>query len=194
MPSIPLFFNGDRSPNPPPMPRLFAAIRPPAAVRERLLVAMGGVEGARWQSDDQLHATLRFFGEVDRHAADDLLAALASLSLPAPTMRVEGTGSFDRRGRVDTVWARLVPREPIAAVAARVERAAQLAGLPPDRRAYLPHITLARGRMIGAGAWVERTQGLTTGSWAPERWGVYESTLGRGGADYALVDAFGFRG
>ncbi len=174
------------------MPRLFAALRPPAAVRDRLTLAMGGVEGARWQSDDQLHCTLRFFGELDGHGADDLLAALGSLSLSAPTLRVEGTGSFDRRGRVDTLWARVVPRAPLAAVAAKVERAAQAAGLPPERRAYHPHVTLARGRMAGAAAWVERTRALATEAWVPDRWGVYESTLGRGGADHALVEGYGF--
>lgn len=175
------------------MPRLFAAIHPPAAIRQRLMLAMGGVERARWQSDDQLHCTLRFFGEVEGHTSDDLLAALGSLSLPAPTMRVEGAGSFDRRGRVDTLWARVVPREALAALAARVERAAQAVGLEPERRAYHPHITLARGSgMIGAAAWVERNQTLVTEQWVPDRWGVYESTLGRGGADYTLVEAFGF--
>ena len=172
--------------------RLFAAIRPPLAVRQRLLLAMGGVDGARWQGDEQLHLTLRFFGELDRHRAEDLLAALASLSLAAPVMRVEGTGSFDRRGRVDTLWARVVPREPVAALAARIERAAQAVGLPAEGRAVLPHVTLARGRMMGAAAWVERTQTLTTDPWTPERWGVWESTLGRGGADYSLVEDYRF--
>src|SRR3546814_5436540 len=42
-----------------PMHRLFVAIRPPSAIRKALLSIMGGVEGARWQSDDQLHLTLR---------------------------------------------------------------------------------------------------------------------------------------
>ena len=175
------------------MPRLFAALRPPAAVRQRLMLAMGGVDGARWQSDDQLHCTLRFFGEVDRHRTDDLLAALGSLAVRAPALRIEGTGAFDRRGRIDTLWARVVPREPVAALAAKVERAAQAAALEPEHRAYLPHVTLARGnRMSGAAAWLERTQALATEAWVPDRWGVYESTLGRGGADYALVEAFGF--
>ena len=175
------------------MLRLFAAIRPPLAIRRRLLAAAGGMDGARWQSDDQLHCTLRFFGELGGHAADDLLTALGSLSLPAPKMRVEGTGSFDRRGRVDTLWARVTPRQPLAALAARIDRAAEVAGLEPDHRAHHPHITLARGAgMTGAAAWVERTQGLVTDSWVPGRWGVYESTLGQGGADYTLVEAFGF--
>src|SRR3546814_11259022 len=53
-----------------PMHRLFVAIRPPSAIRKALLSIMGGVEGARWQSNDLLHLTLRFIGEVDRHPAD----------------------------------------------------------------------------------------------------------------------------
>jgi len=53
------------------MHRLFVAIRPPAAIRAILLGAMGGISGARWQSEDQLHLTLRFIGEVDRHRAGE---------------------------------------------------------------------------------------------------------------------------
>lgn len=107
---------------------------------------------------------------------------------------MEGTGSFDRRGRVDTLCARVVPRHPLAAIVARVERAAQAAGLPAERRVHLPHVTLARGRMAApdAAAWVARTQSITTEPWVPERWAVYESTLGRGGADYQLVEEFGW--
>ena len=52
------------------MHRLFVAIRPPRADPRALLGLMGGVRGARWQSEDQLHLTLRFIGEVDRHLAE----------------------------------------------------------------------------------------------------------------------------
>ena len=45
-----------------------------------LLNAMGGVSGARWQSEDQLHLTLRFIGEVDRHRGGDIHAALGAAS------------------------------------------------------------------------------------------------------------------
>ena len=70
------------------MHRLFVAIRPPRAVRQRLLAIMGGVRGARWQSDDQLHLTLRFIGEVDRHLGDDIHAATASEVMDTPIQDV----------------------------------------------------------------------------------------------------------
>src|SRR3546814_1235738 len=71
-----------------PMHRLFVAIRPPSAIRKALLSIMGGVEGARWQSDDQLHLTLRFIGEVDRHRADDIARSEEHTSELQSLMRI----------------------------------------------------------------------------------------------------------
>ena len=85
------------------MHRLFVAIRPPAAIRSVLLGAMGGISGARWQSEDQLHLTLRFIGEVDRHRAGDIHAALGE-SISAVRIALNGIGHFDRRGWPDAVW------------------------------------------------------------------------------------------
>ncbi|MFZ4110759.1 MAG: 2'-5' RNA ligase family protein, partial [Polymorphobacter sp.] len=66
------------------MLRLFVALELPVAVRDALLASMGAlggsVVGARWQSDEQLHLTLRFIGEVDRHQAADIDAALGTVN------------------------------------------------------------------------------------------------------------------
>ena len=56
------------------MIRLFVAIRPPEPVIDQLLDLAGGVDGARWQDEEQLHLTLRFIGEVERPVAEDVLA------------------------------------------------------------------------------------------------------------------------
>ena len=78
------------------MHRLFVAVRPPEAIRALLLGAMGGISGARWQTDDQLHLTLRFIGEVDRHAAGDIVAALGGIRHPSLEIAISGLGTFER--------------------------------------------------------------------------------------------------
>ena len=70
------------------MPRLFIGLRPPREVRAALLGAAGGVEGARWQDDGQLHLTLRFVGDVPAPEGDDLAAELGRVrATPFPLQR-----------------------------------------------------------------------------------------------------------
>ena len=59
------------------MHRLFVAIRPPASIRDLLIDAMDDGPGLGWVSDDNLHLTLRFIGEVERPLADDSAASAA---------------------------------------------------------------------------------------------------------------------
>ena len=127
------------------MHRLFVAIRPPAAIRELLLAAMGGISGARWQSEDQLHLTLRFIGEVDRHRAGDIHAALGAVHQPPFEIALNGIGAFERRGLAGRGLGR---RRPARAARRRCTRRSTppspASASRPTSAPILPHITLAR--------------------------------------------------
>lgn len=174
------------------MIRLFVALRPPPDIRDALADCQEGVTGARWQDDDQLHLTLRFVGEVERPQAEDLAAALAQVHAPAPHVALAGVGSFGTRGRADTLWAGLAPAEPLRHLHAKVDHACVRAGLPPDRRAYAPHVTVARlPRSLGAAPevarWCARHAGLLSAPFTLPHLILYRSHLGREGASYELV-------
>jgi 2'-5' RNA ligase len=124
--------------------RLFVAIRPDAAARAGLLALMGGIPGARWQSDEQLHCTLRFIGEVDHRRAEDVAALLGHVRHPAMTLALATPGTFERAGRIDTLWVAIQPRDRVKALHDKIDRALAKAGIAPDTRAFLPHVTLAR--------------------------------------------------
>ena len=62
--------------------RLFAALPIPDRVAQSLLLLEGGIPGARWQTREQLHLTLRFIGEVDGRQAADIDEALAAIRAP----------------------------------------------------------------------------------------------------------------
>ena len=170
--------------------RLFVALRPPAVIREQLLDAMEGVPEARWQDDEQLHLTLRFVGEVDSTIGDDLVAALAQVRAPKPTVRLHGVGRFDKRG--GALWAGVAPHDALAALHRKVDAACVRCGLAPERRAFLPHITLAR--LSGSAArgpaverWLADTAGLASAPFVLEHLVLYESHLGHDGAAYEAV-------
>jgi len=176
------------------MHRLFVALRPPAPIRAQLIALMHGVEGARWQDDAQIHITLRFIGEVDHHQAGDIADALARVAFPPLTLALSGIGTFDRRGRIDTLWAGIAPVDQIGALHAKVDRACIAAGVAPDDRAYRPHVTMARftraGRLDG---FLAANAGLASPSFTVEEFGLYESRLGTGGAVYHLAERYPLR-
>jgi RNA 2',3'-cyclic 3'-phosphodiesterase len=173
------------------MHRLFVAIRPPAPTRERLLDLMGGIMGARWQDEDQLHLTLRFLGEVDRHVAEDVHAALGAVHHPAFDLALSGLGMFDRRGIPATLWAGVTPLEPVRALHMKVDQAIGRAGLPPEGRAFHPHITLARlGR--GAGDIRHFLEQPSPGRdpFRVDAFALYESRLTPNGAFYTELERY----
>lgn len=171
------------------MHRLFVALRPPQPVRVKLLATMDGVEQARWQSDDQLHLTLRFVGEVNGWMADELTDALAGVRVAPFALTVRGAGHFEKKGRSTALWAAIAPSEALTLLQRRIERACRSAGLPPETRRFVPHVTLARlaGNTVGAGDWLARHGDLSAPDWPVSGFILYESTLGKAGADYTLI-------
>src|SRR3990170_5162720 len=124
--------------------RLFIAIRPPQEVRDRLVDAMEGIEGARWVDEENLHLTLRFAGEVERPAANDLAAALGRIQWPAFDLRIEGVGHFTRKGQATALWARGPATAALEGLRQKIETACEGGGLGRETRRFTPHISLAR--------------------------------------------------
>jgi 2'-5' RNA ligase len=177
------------------MHRLFVAIRPPEKVRDLLIVAMDDSPDFRWLVEEQLLLTLRFVGEVDRPLAEDLAAALAAIHAPAFELRISGVGRFKQRSS-GALWAGVEPRAPLAALAAKIERACLSAGLDPERRAFHPHVTLARwkGRRTREVAdFLDRRRGLVSAPFDVESFTLFESHLSRHGAHYEAVADYQLR-
>ena len=177
------------------MHRLFVAIRPPHSVRQTLLAAMGGISGARWQSDDQLHLTLRFIGAVDRHRAGDIHAAMGQVHHAPFELALNGLGCFDRRGFPDAVWAGVTPHEQVKALHKKVDAALLRVGVPPDERAFLPHITIARlNRGAGPiGNLLEEAGGLGSAPFPVDSFALFESDLTNEAAVYSVVERYPLR-
>ncbi|MCL4714709.1 MAG: RNA 2',3'-cyclic phosphodiesterase [Hyphomonadaceae bacterium] len=124
--------------------RLFAAVALPDPVAERLMALMRGVPGAKWRPRENLHLTLRFFGEVAEPVADDIDAALSEAA--------EANGPFDLTlkaagafGGADphTLWIGAAESAALKKLAADCERAARRCGLKPEGRKFVPHVTVA---------------------------------------------------
>ena len=169
--------------------RLFVALRPPRPIRDLLRAAMHGISAARWQDDDQLHLTLRFIGEVDRHRAEDIAAALGALHAPVISARIAGVSLFERKGQPHMVWAGVEPAQPLAGLHRKVDQLLARVGVAAETRAFVPHITLARlNRAAGPVApFLAHSSDLSSPAFDFSHVILYESELAHGGSRYHPV-------
>lgn len=140
------------------MPRLFVGLSLP----ETLIRAIGeiqvGLRHARWLDADALHLTLAFIGDVDPSAQRRVEEALACVNVSAPAsvsalasapalaVELHGIGHFPLRGPPRVLWTGASPAAELASLAAAVRRELARAGFPPERRKFVPHVTIARFR------------------------------------------------
>jgi 2'-5' RNA ligase len=125
------------------MIRLFVALDLPEDIRARLLALQGGVPGARWSTNEQLHLTLRFIGEVDGNVAHDVDDALAVIREPPFSLELSGVGEFGGK-KPRALWAGVKANDALLHLQRKIETAMQRIGLPPEQRKYSPHVSLAR--------------------------------------------------
>jgi len=172
--------------------RLFTALALPDAVTDSLLALQGGVPGARWQTREQLHLTLRFIGEADGREAAAIDDALATVAAPAFTLELKGVGSFGGRIPRD-LWAGVRASEPLEHLQRKIESALQRLGLEPDGRKFTPHVTLARLKGTRRGAVVDFITDHALYSSTPFPVGafiLYSSKLTSDGAIYRAEKAY----
>jgi 2'-5' RNA ligase len=173
------------------MIRLFTALSVPWDVAETLKRRQTGLPGAKWRTEEQLHITLAFYGEVDERRADDLAAELERAATGgAFDIELKGVGAFGDAHRSHTIWAGVTPSERLNVLAGRCRSAAERAHIEMERRDYRPHLTLAylkpQTNPDRIGAWVTGHNLLHSPPIRIDRFGLYSSALTADGSEYVL--------
>lgn len=171
------------------MIRLFCAISIPDEGAQSLAKAQTGLREARWRTAEQLHITLRFFGDVDERRAEDIASALEAAAGPPFHLSLSGVGHFGEGERIHAIWAGVEASHELNRLAARCESAARRAGCEADTRNYLPHVTLAylkRPQPEAVAEWIAQNNLLKTESFRVERFGLYSSWPSEGGSRYEM--------
>ncbi|MFN3521022.1 MAG: RNA 2',3'-cyclic phosphodiesterase [Phenylobacterium sp.] len=171
------------------MIRLFAALAVPPEIAEPLARRQHGLPGARWRPLEALHVTLRFFGDVREDVAKDLDEELQGVAGDPLELVLSGVGAFGEGRDIHAVWAGVEDNPALARLAARCEAAARRAGLKPETRNYLPHVTLAylrRPEPDDVAAWIQANNLLKSPSFRLDSFGLYSSWRSSEGSRYRL--------
>lgn len=176
------------------MVRLFVALSLPEDLRDELSAMGGGIPGARWVPEENLHLTLRFIGEVPGWQAQEVDEALAAVRAPGFDLTLRGVGTFGKAGRVAALWVGVERTEPLMFLQAKIETALQRIGLEPERRRFAPHVTLARTEKAAPDKTVAFVQAHNLFRAAPvavEGFTLYSSRLGKDGPHYLREVEYG---
>jgi len=168
--------------------RLFVALDLPFEVKSRLADLAGGIPGLRWVPPENYNLTLRFIGEVNRPEAEEADEALAAIRARPFDLTLTGLGTFERQGRVMSLWVGAERTPGLAHLQSKVETALQRAGFEPERRRFAPHVTLARldggAPLDRLGGFVQRHNLFRAEPVRVERFTLFSSRLGREQASY----------
>jgi len=161
----------------------------PEAARHRLesyLAACSSVAPElRWTPASNLHLTVRFIGSVERDVVDQVAGRLDELPLRGFELGLGEVGTFKRGRLVRVVWLEVrTGADRARELAAQVEAECVFAGLEPERRAFQPHLTLARARPRDGAELPPLPEPPELPAWRAEELVLYSSHLGRAGAVY----------
>lgn len=101
------------------------------------------------------HLTLKFLGDIDDAQAAEVASAMeAACDGVAPfTLRFHGVGAFPDHDFIKVVWAGVEDADALGPVADRLHD--DLAHIRDEKRAFSPHLTLARMRGAKGKEWVQ---------------------------------------
>ncbi len=169
------------------MIRLFFGLELPEALRARIGALAGGIDRARFVAPEYLHITLRFIGEVDEPTLQDIALAADGIRFEPVPVTLAGAGHFESRNRVTAVWLGVEPCAPLVGLRDRIETALVRSGLPPERRKFRPHVTVARlnkARPTEIRHWLAANTMFRAVPFTAGRFVLFSSALGREGPVY----------
>ena len=134
---------------------MFCAFELPEAVRSRIDQHSRKVReaapdaAASWSRPENVHLTMKFFGNVDQARVPAISAAAARVVKEFSPIQIEvgKTGVFPRPSRPQVLWVGIDDRSgALSKLQERLEGEFALEGFPKEDRAFRPHLTIARIR------------------------------------------------
>ena len=177
--------------------RLFSAIEIDEGVRADLVGLQRQLKanpGVRWSPPENLHLTLRFYGNWPEERLAELEESLLGVDQPSRVQVDLKRLSFFPNERAPRALVVVVEaNDDLLALQERLESESQRLGFKAERRAYSPHITLGRIREPkAAGKLVDavRAGNWELGAFEASGFALYESETAPTGAIYRKVAGF----
>jgi len=184
--------------------RTFCAIELPDEVRSQLQQHVKRLReavpeaSASWSRPENVHLTLKFFGNVNKDKLTSISSAATRVTSDYSPFQIKigGTGVFPKASRPQVLWIGVEdPSGRLTELQRRFEEECAKVGFPKENRAYRPHLTIARLRHPEGGRKLAETHSQTKFGFIEIRvseFTVFRSQLSPKGSIYTVISKHEF--
>jgi len=181
------------------MLRLFLAVEIPTKWQNELMSVKNSagrdISGIKWVRADNLHITLKFLGSCEDNVPEQIVSRLSNVLKTGHPFEIVlgGLGGFPSTKRARVFWMGLSEgREEMISLASAVEESLDELGFAKEKRAFHPHVTLARLKQPQDLSNIinnQNSEHFAGSKIRVERVALFKSNLTPSGAIYELIDA-----
>ena len=104
------------------------------------------INGVKWVTKNQYHLTLKFLGDtsIDQITAITQICQQTTEHIRSFPVLISGFGVFPNQYKPMVLWAGIQNAEGLIQFQQTLDKALNQLNIPLERRAYSPHLTLAR--------------------------------------------------
>ncbi len=185
------------------MKRLFAAI--PIHLSEDVFRSIASMryalegERIRWIPSENMHLTLKFFGNTPARKITAIAEALlkATNDFPDFTLEINRIGLFGSQHNPRVVWMGFREEEPLYQLKNQITQELEKCGIYEDRQNFVPHLTIARIKKVSDKRFFQKVIDKHKNRFQQKTMAneliLYESVLKSTGAEYKVIRSFPFK-
>ena len=177
--------------------RLFVAIEIDARIRKRIEEFVSGLKplltNARWVRPEEMHITLKFLGNVAEEMRTSIESALQGIRVGSFDITVHDIGFFPNPKSPRILWLGAQAGPELLKLGTEIDERMANLGFEREKRAFAPHLTLARFNDRGKTAEVNSVLSAAQpgfGTMTATEFHLYESKLSPQGSRYSKLATF----
>lgn len=153
-------------------------------------------ESIKWVEEDNMHITLKFFGETPEGIVSKITAVLEKIGREEAsfTCLLRELGVFGSFYKPRVLWVGVEPIEPVLPLMQKIQTHTKHLGYPIDRQNLRPHLTLGRIKTVADRVLfqkiIESNNGISTKPFEINHIILFESILLKDGPKYIPLQIF----
>jgi 2'-5' RNA ligase len=186
--------------------RVFTAVDVSEEVREKTAAYISKLRQlywkipVGWEKPEKLHLTLKFLGDIDAAQLEKLknVVEAAASNTEQLSLTIENTGVFPPRSCPRVLWLGVTEENlGLTKLQDLMEKEAEKAGFEREKRAYHPHLTIARLRVPAKSrelAQYHLQVGFPPINFEVNEVTIYKSEFVSGGSVYKVISKYKLKG